>query len=178
MSGEPAPPPATFADAEDRRIRIAEFGEGPFPDGAAERAALVEMYATFDPADRAQGVPPSREDDVREWVDGLLANGVNVLAWHGERVAGHATLVPGGEGGVGGDDPHELAIFVHQEYQRAGIGSRLIRGLLGAARERGVDRIWLTVERWNEPAIALYRNVGFEPTDEGGFELEMSLELN
>ena len=37
--------------------------------------------------------------------------------------------------------------------------------------------MWLTVERWNDPAIALYRKVGFETTNTESFEIEMSIRL-
>jgi GNAT superfamily N-acetyltransferase len=156
----------TFEDREGRSIEIRPFdGEG------AELEALVGMYVSFDPADRAQGIPPGGEPRIRSWLDEICADDcLNVVAWHGEEAAGHATLVPGGEA-------YELAIFVHQTYQRAGIGTRLIEALLGYGGQEGVERVWLTVERWNRPAVALYEQVGFETSDAESFELEMSLRL-
>jgi len=166
--GFPAPPDS-LRDAAGRAIDIRAHGGGPIED---EREALVAMYRNFDSADRAQGLPPTREPAVRDWLDTLLAGAsVNVLAWHDEFVAGHATLVPDDEGAC------ELAIFVHHQYQGAGIGSRLIRALLGEGERRGVERVWLTVERWNTPAVNLYRDVGFETTRAESFELEMALRL-
>jgi ribosomal protein S18 acetylase RimI-like enzyme len=162
-------PPASFTDAAARAIDFLAYGDGPIED---EREALVAMYANFDSADRAQGVPPIREPAVRDWLEALLAeDAVNVLAWHDEFVAGHATLVPDREGS------NELAIFVHHQYQGAGIGSRLIRHLLGEGARRGIERVWLTVERWNSPAVNLYRDVGFETTEAESFELEMAIRL-
>ncbi|WP_458206799.1 N-acetyltransferase family protein [Haladaptatus sp. NG-SE-30] len=156
-------PPLSFTDREDREIEIR-----PYEDDDEE--PLVSMYVDFDPADRAQGIPPATEPRVRDWVD-TLTEGLNVVAWHGDHVAGHATLVPDG------NDSSELAIFVHQDYQRAGIGSHLIRTLLGYGREEGIEKVWLTVERWNRAAVNLYRNVGFETADAESFELEMVLRL-
>ena len=165
------PPPTTFADGAGRPVALHAFGDGPLAE-RGERASLFEMYADFDPADRAQGVPPAAADALESWLDGLLREDrVNVLAWHGESVVGHATLVPDA------DDSYELAIFVHQDYRRAGIGSRLIRALLGAGARAGVERVWLSVERWNRPAIGLYEDVGFETTSAASFELEMALRL-
>ena len=164
-------PPAIFDDREGRRIAIRTLGDGPVGP-RPEREALVEMYASFDPADRAQGIPPTGEPAVREWVDDLLeADAVHVLAWHDDHVAGHATLVADGEGG------YELAIFVHQSHQRAGIGTRLIRCLLGEGAARGIEQVWLTVERWNQVAVDLYEAVGFETTGVESFELEMAIDL-
>jgi ribosomal protein S18 acetylase RimI-like enzyme len=63
------------------------------------------------------------------------------------------------------------------EYQRAGIGSQLMEGLLGHGQGEDVERVWLTVERWNDVAMALYRKFGFETSDTESFELEMALRL-
>ena len=166
VAGPYDPPPRSFEDADEREIRVHTYGEGPVDD---ESEALVKMYVGFDPEDRAQGIPPTGEESVRTWLESILASGcVNVVAWHENRAIGHATLVPDGA------DAYELAIFVLAGYQGAGIGTRLIEALLGAGREEGIDRVWLTVERWNTPAVNLYRKVGFEPAGNGSFEMEMS----
>jgi len=164
IAGPYESPPLEFEDREGRRIEIRRYDDGPEP--------LVDMYLSFDPEDRAQGIPPTNEGSIRNWLDALLADEcVNVVARHGERPIGHAILVPDGE------DASELAIFVIREYQNAGIGTELIEGLLGAGREEGIEHVWLTVERWNKPATVLYRKVGFVPTDDGSFELEMAATL-
>ena len=158
-------PPLSFTDGENREIEIRSLER----DTSLE--ALVRMYTEFDPADRAQGIPPSGEDAIRDWLELILDIGCDVVAWHRERAIGHATLVPDGEPAA------ELAIFVHQEYRRAGIGGNLIRGLLGYGAANGVEKVWLTVERWNHAAISLYESVGFEACDAEHFELEMVLRL-
>jgi len=160
------PPPVEFTDREDRRIEIRAY------DGSdAERDALATMYDAFDPSDRAQGIPPSQPDAVRDWLDTILGGDChNVIAWNGEQAAGHATLVPE-------SDATELAIFVHQRFQKAGIGTRLIETLLGHGEAHDVKRVWLTVERWNRAAVALYEKIGFETTNAESFELEMALRL-
>lgn len=167
VAGPYDPPPRTFVDGEGREIRVERY------DGEAVEP-VVEMYLDFDPGDRAQGIPPTTEPRIRDWLETVLAPDChNVVAWHGsaDRVVGHATLVPDGE------DAFELAIFVLADYQGAGIGTELLEALLGLGREAGVERVWLTVERWNTPAIRLYEAVGFEPADAGGFEQELSARL-
>ncbi len=160
------PPPAVFTDAENRQIEIQTYDDGSIEP-------FVTMYLAFEPADRAQGIPPTNEPRIREWLEQILIDeSVNVYATYDGGVIGHATLVPDG------NDAYELAIFVLRAYQQSGIGTRLIYCLLGAGQARGVERVWLSVERWNAAARALYRNVGFEPTDADGFEFEMSLRLS
>jgi ribosomal protein S18 acetylase RimI-like enzyme len=159
------PPPATLTDAENREIRVRESGQDDFE-------ALVEMYEDFDPADRAQGIPPVDADAIREWLDAIVTpEAVTVVAEHDGRLVGHAILVPDS------DEGYELAIFILGEYQGAGIGTGLLEQLLGQGQRAGVERVWLTVERWNEPAIALYRKIGFETSSSESFELEMSIRL-
>ncbi|MGZ0747000.1 MULTISPECIES: GNAT family N-acetyltransferase [unclassified Haloparvum] len=167
VAGTFEPPPVEFEDREGRPIEVRAY------DGTdAEHDALARMYDDFDPADRAQGIPPSRPEKVREWLESILGGDCfNVIAWHGDEVAGHATLVPD-------EDAYELAIFVHQEYQEAGIGTRLIKALLGYGQQEDIEKVWLTVERWNRAAVALYKKIGFETTNAESFELEMALRLN
>ncbi|MFW5911627.1 MAG: N-acetyltransferase family protein [Halolamina sp.] len=169
VGGFPSPPRAV-EDAEGRPIRLRAY------DGSdEERAALQAMYEAFDPADRAQGIPPSRPSKLAEWLDRILGEGCfNVLAWDGDDVVGHVTLVP--ENGT--ESPYELAIFVLQSHQGAGIGTALIRSALGHGADNGISQVWLTVERWNRAAVGLYEKIGFETTDAESFELEMAIRLD
>lgn len=160
VGGFPTPPRA-FTDDEGRTVRVG---------GLSDREALVTMYLAFDPADRAQGVPPTEESAIREWLDRVTGEGtLNVVARHDGRTVGHATLV--------GDVVYELAIFVVRSHQGAGVGTELLATTLGAAGEAGIEQVWLSVERWNRPAIALYRTVGFEHVDNPDFGMEMTLRL-
>jgi RimJ/RimL family protein N-acetyltransferase len=158
-------PPRTVEDREGRTVRL-EAAD------ADDREAVVDMYVAFDPADRAQGIPPTGEERVREWVGDLLADGHNVVARHDGDVVGHGTLVPDGEGAS------ELAIFVLGAYQGAGIGTELIRALLGHGAAEGVEKVWLTVEPWNQAAVHVYETVGFEPCGTGSFERRFSIRLS
>jgi len=158
-------PPRQVTDAESREIEVRRAD-------ADDTEALVEMYLAFDPADRAQGIPPVGEAGIREWLGGVLSEQCfNVVAWYGDRAVGHATLVPD----ITGD--YELAIFVLDDYQGARVGTELVRSLLGWAQSEGIASVWLTVERWNDPAIRLYETVGFEITDSESFEMEMTIQL-
>ena len=161
-------PPIAFTDGGGHRVTIEPF-RAPDDDGFE---ALVAMYVDFDSSMRAQGIPPVGERRVRAWLSTLVeAGSYNLVAWVGGRAIGHATLVPDGE-------DHELAIFVHQDYQGRGVGTRLIRALLGYGAANGVEAVWLTVERWNDSAVALYEKVGLETTNSEALELEMELDLS
>lgn len=158
-------PPPTTSVTNGISVEFREYGSD-------DREPLVEMYLAFDTADRAQGIPPTDEAAIRDWLDRVLSHGtVNVVACTDGMLVGHAMLVPDL------DDEFELAIFVLGKYQKMGIGTVLISTLLGQGQRVGVERVWLSVERWNTAARRLYRNVGFEPTGSPGFEFEMCLRL-
>lgn len=158
-------PPRTIDDEEGRDIEIRALTD-------EDLESLVEMYLDFSPEDRAQGIPPIDEERTREWLDVVTTDGAfNVVAWHGSNAVGHAMLVGDGK------DAYELAIFVLQEYQGAHIGTELLRAVLGLGQQSGVEGVWLSVERWNKPAVRLYKKIGFETTESANFELEMTLEI-
>ena len=54
-----------------------------------------------------------------------------------------------------------LGMGVLAEYRGQGLGERLIRAAIEAARETGFERIELSVYGRNVPGMALYRKVGF-----------------
>ncbi|WP_126662336.1 GNAT family N-acetyltransferase [Haloterrigena salifodinae] len=169
-------PPTTVEDREGRSIEIRATND--FEETLAD---VVEMYVAFDPTDRAQGIPPTGESRIRNWLETIAEESVNVVAVVGDDVVAHAMLVPDTDDPSAIEDHSdvewELAIFVLQEFQRAGIGTKLLEHLLGHAGDIGIEQVWLTVERWNNPAIALYERVGFEATGTESFEQEMAIRL-
>lgn len=159
----PAVPPLSVTDDHGREIEIRPYRDADF-------AALVEMYEAFDPAQRAQGVPPTDPEGVREWVTEILGES-DVLALHDGRVVGHVSFVPDGTG------RHELAIFVHQDYQQAGVGSALLAAGLGDARQHGIDYVWLSVERCKRYQQRFYNRAGFRAVKPAGVAYRMTRTL-
>ncbi len=158
-------PPVTFTDGDGRSIEIKQA-----TDECIE--PLVEMYLKFDSQDRAQGIPPSGEEPIRKWLNIVTEDkSLNVIAWDGDEAVGHAMLVADDDGS------YELAIFVIQSHQNAGIGTELLRTALGEGQSQGINRVWLSVERWNKPAIAVYEKIGFERMDDTSFERQMTVRL-
>lgn len=152
-------PPVTVTDGAGREIDLRAYRE-------TDHGPLAAMYDGFDSSHRAQGIPPLGESAVRSWLERIL-DGPNVLACHEGRVVGHVSFVPD-------ETEHELAIFVHQDYQNAGIGSHLLAAGLDHASQEGVSRVWLSVERRNRRAKRLYRRAGFSTVDPQGTVQRMS----
>lgn len=60
------------------------------------------------------------------------------------------------------DEEELLLIAVDPCFRNRGLGEKLVQHLFTASRGRGVVRVFLEMRRDN-PAVALYRKVGFEP---------------
>jgi len=133
---------------------------------------LLEMYDHFCPKPASQGLPPEDPETCQNWVKNLFEIGENVLAWKGESIIGHVSLVPDRQGKL-----CEFVIFVDQDHRNLGIGTELTRFALERANRQGYDSIWLTVNVSNFIAIKLYKKLGFEYYDRDGSERLMNIKL-
>jgi len=82
------------------------------------------------------------------------------VALDGDRIVGRLSLAR---------DPHpasahvaDLGMMVAASHRRRGIGRSLLETAVDWARETGVRKLELHVFPWNEPAIRLYEDFGFE----------------
>jgi len=76
-----------------------------------------------------------------------------------EGVVGRLSIVR--DQGVHSQHVAELGLMVAAAARRRGVGSALMKEAIKWARGIGVDKLELTVFPHNEPAIALYRKLGF-----------------
>ena len=81
------------------------------------------------------------------------------LAWVAvdarDGVAGYAAV------DLDGKTAHLMNFAVRRDVRRKGVGTRLMRELLGALRWRGAKRLYLEVRASNAPAQAFYGRSGF-----------------
>jgi RimJ/RimL family protein N-acetyltransferase len=134
---------------------------------------LVEMYETFQPKGRYQGLPPANTDACTSWLRHLFSVGENFLALRNGRMIGHASLLPDQTLRDG-----EYLVFVHQHHRCRGVGTLLTRSAMDRARTLELTDIWLTVDADNFIAIRLYRNFGFRFCDEKCFHSERKMMLH
>ena len=52
-------------------------------------------------------------------------------------------------------------LYLHPDFQRMGLGGRLIDAVVAIARERGVTGIWLSAWQEADWATSFYRKTGF-----------------
>ena len=118
----------------------------------AREAALLFVL----PIDPATGVP-----SVLQYLEAMAASGnsaVLVAAGTG-RLVGLATANGGVHGAKRG--VVEIGIGVRAANQGIGVGKALLNALEQWARAKGLHRLQLPVVTSNEPALALYRRMGF-----------------
>ncbi len=80
----------------------------------------------------------------------------HICAYDGERLVGFVKLI--WDGGV---HAFLLDTTVHAEYQRRGIGRRLVERALEVAKERGLE--WVQVD-YEAHLETFYQSCGFRPT--------------
>ena len=134
-------------------------------------ASLTGMYDRYSPLGSVQGLPPVDREKRHQWAQGIISNGTNLIALHEDAVIGHASLFSMPVNWA------EYFIFVHQDYQRQGIGTAIPLYAIDWARQEKLSTLWLSVERNNFIAIALYRKVGFKRIGSTGNCWEMILTI-
>ena len=74
------------------------------------------------------------------------------------------------------DETPSLAISLYKEYRGCGIGTAMMREMLGLLRRKGYKQASLSVQKANF-AVKLYRSTGFEVVDENDEEYIMVCRL-
>ena len=145
-----------------------------------DRDAVVSLHRT---ALREAGTNPEDvpdNDDLRDVESTYLDTGGAFLVVDGAQTDGQAdAIVAMGGLAVEGDGIPSgagelLRIAVHPDHQRAGYGSAIVAGLEEAARDRGLDRVFLWTAQRQRSAVRFYRSRGYQGTDhrtEGEYEL-------
>ena len=142
------------------------------PVSFAELDPLVRMYDQFEPLGAALSLPPYDADVRRGWIEFALAHRLNLGAFSRDgRSIGHSFLVT--------DEAHsaELAIFVHQDFRRRGIGTSLLQAMLSWGERAGLRRIWTLTASDNRAALRLQMKCGFRVKDPASPEIVMEIDL-
>ncbi len=56
-------------------------------------------------------------------------------------------------------------LYVRKDRRHQGLGKKLFEDCVNYAKENGLNRIYLTVNKHNTPSYEVYRHLGFEVTD-------------
>ena len=94
-----------------------------------------------------------------------------VVAEVGNKVVGACWVRATDEYGHIDDETPTLSISLYRPYRGRGIGTAMMRALLGELREAGYARASLSVQKEN-PALRLYERTGFRIVGDGFDETE------
>jgi ribosomal-protein-alanine N-acetyltransferase len=123
-------------------------------------------------SDPLLGVRPMLEEDLRQvfaleeqaypfpWTMGIFRDCLRVgyCCWvltMDDQVIGYGVM------SVVIDEAHILNICIDPQWQRQGLGEKLLRRLLKVASQHGADMVFLEVRVGNGAALRLYDKVGF-----------------
>jgi GNAT superfamily N-acetyltransferase len=124
--------------------------------GPPQRDLLVTMYDRFDPLGAALGLPPRTAEARHKWIGSAMGQMVNLAAFSpAGQVVGHCFLAADKPGSA------EMAVFVHQETRRRGIGATLIEKALEWGWAADLVRVWAVTTCDNRPALRLLMRCGF-----------------
>lgn len=112
-------------------------------------------------ADMAEVLRIERAGQRVPWTEGMLRDCMRADYWNTVATAGAGEIVGFTIMSSGGGDAHVLNIVVDPAWRRQGVARRLLDALVDAARARGADQLFLEVREGNEPALTLYRDIGF-----------------
>jgi GNAT superfamily N-acetyltransferase len=142
---------------EVRRVRADEWR----PLRALRLRALAETPLAF-------GSSLAREKALNETVWQERAAGGNdratFVAAQDGRWVGLATGLAAGTDGPQPAFPMLVGMFVDASARQQGVGAKLVERVAAWAKEQGAERLVLWAVAGNEPAMALYRSCGFQPT--------------
>lgn len=166
---EPASTDAPVVDASRLQVRVLEPSDLDAIGALLRRLSARSRYLRFMSPIHSVSTGAVRHlaavDHERHEAVGAFHDGVLVGATHSYRRA---------------DDPTraEIAVEISDDYQRNGIGARLLRELAALARTRGITHFSAGVLHENTAALALLRRTGWPmATSVNGAELTITLAL-
>jgi GNAT superfamily N-acetyltransferase len=154
----------TIKSEKSHIIKIIPYEERYF-------TSLIHMYDTYKPLGSVQGLPPLDKEKRHQWVQDMISSGRNLLALYGDIIIGHASLFSMPVNWA------EYFIFIHQDFQKQGIGTAITLYVIDWAQKENLSCIWVIVDRKNYLAISLCRNIGFKRIESSGSDWEMILTL-
>jgi RimJ/RimL family protein N-acetyltransferase len=137
---------------DGRRVTIRQYRP-------SDKEELVSMYAALSQESLRWSMPPYNRQKIERWTADL-ENTIIVIARDENRIAGHLQIFIGTSPRF--HEMGELIIYLHQDYQNAGLGAALMHEAIALARQRSLHRVELSVVAGNHRAIRLYEKMGFQ----------------
>ena len=135
------------------------------PEQSGDTEMLWEMFSTLSEESASNLIPPFTRERVESWTNNINYDEVLTIVAVVEekskqRIIGSASLKFNQQEAL--KHKTELGITVHDDYQNMGIGTALLKHLIGIARMKKLNKIYLQVSTTNDRAINLYKKAGFK----------------
>jgi len=135
------------------------------PEQSGDTEMLWEMFSTLSEESTSNLIPPFTRERVESWTsninyDEVLAIVAVVEEKSERRIIGSASLKFYQQEAL--KHKAELGITVHDNYQNMGIGTALLKHLIGIAKMKKLNKIYLHVSTANDRAINIYKKAGFK----------------
>jgi len=135
------------------------------PKQSGDTEMLWKMFSTISDQSLSNLVPPFTRERIESWTrnidyDEVLAIVAVTEEKNEQKIVGSASLQFNPQ--ETSKHKAELSISVHDEYQNMGLGTAMLRHLLGIARMKKLRKVWLLVSTDNDRAVHVYKKAGFE----------------
>jgi len=125
------------------------------PKQSGDTEMLWKMFSTMSKKSLSNLVPPFTRERIANWTrninyDQVLTIVAVIDEKNEQQIVGSASL-----------KFNTPEIFRHK-YQNMGLGTAMLKHLLGIARKKKLKKVWLLVNTDNDRAVHVYKKVGFE----------------
>jgi phosphinothricin acetyltransferase len=134
--------------------------------------AILNTVATFDTNIKTL-------DQQKKWFDKHGLKNPIIVAEDNEKVVGWASLSKYSDK-CAYSDTAELSLYVKEEFQRKGIGKRMMKEIVKRGKKAGLHAIISRIAEGNQVSVNLHKMVGFEYVGiykEVGFKFERRLDV-
>ena len=123
-----------------------------------DRGRLFEMFSSMSKKALRWSMAPYTESVIERWMNNL-PNLIALLAEWCDSIIGYSAVFKHThprQKGIG-----DMGIYLHQDFQRVGLGSTMVELVVDLAGREGLHRLTLHVVSENTGAIRLYEKLGF-----------------
>jgi RimJ/RimL family protein N-acetyltransferase len=124
-----------------------------------DRDGLFQMFSSMSEKALEWSMAPYTMEVIDRWI-GNMSSLIPLVAEYNGKIVGYAVIYKYSHQrrrGIG-----DLAIYLHQDFHKVGLGTAMTEKLLELAKKERLHKIELTVVTENEIARNLYENFGFK----------------
>jgi putative acetyltransferase len=135
------------------------------PKQSSDTEMLWKMFSTMSDQSLSNLVPPFTRERIESWTNNINPDEVLTIVAvteekNEQQIVGSASLKFNPQ--EASKHKAELSVAVHDEYQNMGLGTAMVKHLLGIARAKRLRKVWLLVNTDNDRAVHVYKKAGFE----------------